>query len=920
MALTAQNSSLSQLEHDSFDYEQENTMRTTVTHHSGSSKKGEAEGPVITGSSSNSAQSNEIIAIANNANASSEVNPCIYQAEANGVEIRKDRVESGNNSLSNQRTLLQPSQSSETKLSTMCNEGESPQPQPTQGVQRSMQQHREANSKSPPKPSRLAIPKATPYRAGSGERSIARLQVRTLNRLEVENAYLQDQNSSLNKDIQHCRQTVQALKNILAQKEDMIDKMKEEFRQAYLKTKFMENILAEQQNFSTMGSKEDWQFSRGFQGGQRTGYLVRQVEDDESSGEEDISDESESIDDEQDDMMDCEIGTDEDEDDEDLEDDDNNGASDDEGKYERASCKGEGSTERQVSDSGQRVQGLSLSVSSHASHMSLVSPNNDSSETTPLHLQPTTSHNNGSDGDQKAGTNIHHVIRRRPRLQLSTSSSDLTQSTLLPPMEEFKDTLAISSNGLDLSLTSSPLSSEPNSATKPSNLGNGATRQTNLCALRDSGHFQDELFSTEADNAMCRIKATELAECQPAIINPHFEFVCLSEPLELSTDEGSGDEESVAPVVDPVTNTSYEDSSQSNSLQHLGVSSPIELLTLLPCSNIEASTSSTTLMTGSTTSLEDSISGTRENGEEDGGRDGDAPPVGGNHGIMGSSGPSEYGMDEDRSESSLTTIITPLIKISDHVDTSYPQTASTDRSISSATFQRDGFLRVHGRGEDVNSQRSQLKNKGISFLVESPVVSRVEGISQPLGSRSSSKIESKVGLDRARGKTPSKSREEVAGVSILGTDQILTETTSIQASVASAVSDASSSRLIGTSVDSTDPLSKSTTMASGKQKNSAPFLSRVWSGLGKHVTGLFVGDRQSPDNTKSRKGTQKAVLDADRHVTTRPTSPTLDGELGNKKSSERIGIRRLGARSRSRPQLSSAVLVVATEGNAYTTA
>ncbi|KAI7822063.1 hypothetical protein BC939DRAFT_388121, partial [Gamsiella multidivaricata] len=76
----------------------------------------------------------------------------------------------------------------------------------------------------------------------------------TLSRLEVENAFLQNQNDSLNRDIQHCRQTVHALKRILAQKEDVIQRMQEEYRQAYMKTKFMESVLAEHHNISFSGS------------------------------------------------------------------------------------------------------------------------------------------------------------------------------------------------------------------------------------------------------------------------------------------------------------------------------------------------------------------------------------------------------------------------------------------------------------------------------------------------------------------------------------------------------------------------------------------------------------------------------------------------------------------------------------------
>ncbi|KAG0034701.1 hypothetical protein BGZ82_005639 [Podila clonocystis] len=66
-----------------------------------------------------------------------------------------------------------------------------------------------------------------------------------LNRLEVENAYLISQNTSINRDIQHCRNTIMALKQIVAQKEEIIEQMRHEHRQACLKAKFMESVLAE---------------------------------------------------------------------------------------------------------------------------------------------------------------------------------------------------------------------------------------------------------------------------------------------------------------------------------------------------------------------------------------------------------------------------------------------------------------------------------------------------------------------------------------------------------------------------------------------------------------------------------------------------------------------------------------------------
>ncbi|KAF8945279.1 hypothetical protein BGZ47_002951 [Haplosporangium gracile] len=100
----------------------------------------------------------------------------------------------------------------------------------------------------------LSIPRSIRFRAStstdrlsSGAGSpLGRLQVHTVNRLEVENSFLLNQNNSLTRDIQHCRQTVHALKQILAQREDTIGRMKQEVHQAHLRIKFMESLLSSQ--------------------------------------------------------------------------------------------------------------------------------------------------------------------------------------------------------------------------------------------------------------------------------------------------------------------------------------------------------------------------------------------------------------------------------------------------------------------------------------------------------------------------------------------------------------------------------------------------------------------------------------------------------------------------------------------------
>ncbi|KAG0292797.1 hypothetical protein BGZ96_003686 [Linnemannia gamsii] len=108
---------------------------------------------------------------------------------------------------------------------------------------------------NPKSPSRLSIPRSILFRAntptdrslGAGS-PLGRLQIHTVNRLEVENSFLLNQNNSISRDIHHCRQTVQALKQILAQREDTIGRMKQEAHQAHLKIKFMESLLSNQRS------------------------------------------------------------------------------------------------------------------------------------------------------------------------------------------------------------------------------------------------------------------------------------------------------------------------------------------------------------------------------------------------------------------------------------------------------------------------------------------------------------------------------------------------------------------------------------------------------------------------------------------------------------------------------------------------
>ncbi|KAF9984954.1 hypothetical protein BGZ75_003494 [Mortierella antarctica] len=93
--------------------------------------------------------------------------------------------------------------------------------------------------------SRLPVFKPTSSRTHSFPSPPQDSQAHALNCLEVENAFLLNQNNLLSKDMHHCRETVQALKQILQQREDTINRMKEEYDRACMKTRFMESLLAE---------------------------------------------------------------------------------------------------------------------------------------------------------------------------------------------------------------------------------------------------------------------------------------------------------------------------------------------------------------------------------------------------------------------------------------------------------------------------------------------------------------------------------------------------------------------------------------------------------------------------------------------------------------------------------------------------
>ncbi|KAF9162480.1 hypothetical protein BGX21_001538 [Mortierella sp. AD011] len=912
----AQSSSQPLLRHSPSDYEQEAVGRTTVTYISEFVERdGEEESlgtnPYSCGELEKGNLFRSKADSISNAEESETIEPLIHN-----TIFKND-----NDSPMDQLTPSPSSQNPEPRLLPIHHEGEeSEQPQQTQYSQSSAQQSHETGSKSLTKPSRLAIPRAIYYRTSPGERSLPRYQTRTLNRLEVENAYLTSQNSSLNKDIQYCRQTVQALKHILAQKEEMIDRMRSEFQRAYLKTKFMESILAEHQNFGgrgfvnpASGSEEEKFFQQGFDGqdDQQLEYLMRQLREDGLSEEEDISDESDSISDDQD-MPVHELGTDEEEDrydpDEDHNQDDDDKSGDEE-LYQGESSKSQEQNERLRSPSSQRSRELSLGMSSHAtsSDDGTRLQSEHALETTPLSQSSIALHNPSSESSRKSGSSRHQVIRRRPRLQLSPTSS-----TLPSAMEVFKDSLAMPSEGLNHNSISSYPATRPDSAMGFNNRDEDVERTTKQnvgCALRDSGHFPSELFSLDEGNISYHVTLTEPIECQSPVNGLHFEFVCVSEPL---TENSGGEEEEeeeeeetenlTFSTTDPAKIISYRDISlPPDSYPHLGTSPPTALPTLLAPIHIEASASSTTLTTGSTTSLEVG----RVNGDRD---DDDALLLGNSQRVIDSSkDPSEYDFDEDKSESSSTTMMAPLTRASDDADTPSSSTTPANVVTPLTASPQGGAQSTLVRDEESSSLQFFMQQEDQVFRVEHETTNGIEDSPLLLGPNTSSKIKGKAGLYRDRSKTlpGDKSKPKPSP------DSISPASTLLPANAASVSGSTSTTKTLPVSTDSADTEATSARMVSEKQENSTPFLSRIWK--------LFAGSRQPTRGAKYRRRTIDAGTDdrtwliMDEEATARPTSPMWNNALKGKKSAESVatgkgsGIRRLGSRSRSRTQLTSSV-------------
>ncbi|KAF9352806.1 hypothetical protein BGX34_011956 [Mortierella sp. NVP85] len=338
------------------------------------------------------------------------------------------------------------------------------------------------NSKSSSRPSRLAIPVASSRRAGQTDQHSTRSQAQTtVNRLELENTFLLNHNNSLNRDIQHCRQTVQALKSILSQKEDVIEQMKHQYQQAHLKIKFMENIIAGHHHETERGPTSDDILEED---------MFRLPEDEDEEDEEDEEEESlvflqslagrgyfkgESTEDsiESEDEQDSADGEDEEE----LAEEDH--PLDHGPNYDK---------ERVLYSYPDDWEGERMAIES-GSKDDLIDTHMDQSHDAPsinLYQQPNAPYHPTPMNNSKESANRVQVIRRRPHRQLGPAVND---PALQPMSAEF---------------AYFDSSSEAECTTDTNDSDRVQEKPVKRVTLRDSGHFQSDMEGQDQHSATYR--------------------------------------------------------------------------------------------------------------------------------------------------------------------------------------------------------------------------------------------------------------------------------------------------------------------------------------------------------------------------------------------------------------------------------
>ncbi|KAF9907779.1 hypothetical protein BX616_000337 [Lobosporangium transversale] len=680
------------------------------------------------------------------------------------------------------------------------------------------------------RPSRLAVPKAASYCTQQVDRDASRSQSHTLNRLEIENAFLLNQNNSLNKDIQHCRQTVQALKHILAQKEKTIECMNEEFRQVCLKTKFMESVLAEQQKFNfemALNAFQPLESSTGslhdFSNQEEKRLGVRRVlQDDDSNGSESVGDS------ESDDVEDENIEDDEFSDDDDA---------------------------RFLSVSNLRFQGMGLD------HILQASQTISESFNTATDL---TESNNAMivNLEEISSTSPQQVLRRRPRFHLGYAAAEPTLSTTSLHTSPFMASKSIFFEDPERSSSSSSLSTRADSTIEndqaESNTITFATREKEKAiVLRDSGHFPTEVFSVETKSIFsnaaqqCIIDA-EGGSTLPLKPQPFDE--CLNLPLR------------------PISRL------------YLGSSPATSPLVILDQNYIEASASSATISTKPTliASFESAIHPSHADVER-----GESKPSAPEEANESRSyhDESDGEMDENRSHSSISTIMAPAEDDSEQVNTPEVSKSLTDGALSLSTLLKEETGAVHKYEESQPSAQKEA-NEGTRPHVSSSRGTR----SSPIMFRISSKIRGKGRLRKSKSRDMMTYKgKEKASISTSDMGAKFKASKNNMTLGTSKLAIAMATTTNSPQAAATSSITRSASMTDGS-KSTTTLLSRIWGGFGKQTSGLFAG-RLSTDRIKTETKsppvetitTTGIVSEAGEELDFgRSSSPTLCGEVGSR--------------------------------------
>ncbi|KAG0359189.1 hypothetical protein BGZ54_010071 [Gamsiella multidivaricata] len=620
--------------------------------------------------------------------------------------------------------------------------------------------------------SRLAIPQVTAsYRIPAVGQPISRFQTHTLSRLEVENAFLQNQNDSLNRDIQHCRQTVHALKRILAQKEDVIQRMQEEYRQAYMKTKFMESVLAEHHNISFSGSGKLQQASIKDSGSatvfkvqdeQRLGALLKEA------AYKDMDDRNRSLGNSQYGMLGHSYDPDEDEEDEEDEEDDFSSNYSDNSEEEDSEAdeteeveevkenEGDEDSEGYAPAPHHRFRDLAYDRLSYDAHTltvasEVVAPAVYTGE------QYTSSFDSSTAGPTSAPVGPRQTLRRRPRLQLNLDVQNLVSphlSSIHSPQDGSPAMPFSESEHCSGSLRSTAVGEMDSVFHDDDHYDNNqelATGKRDRIVLRDSGHFPTEFSPLDNhddpydDKLALRVDATTI----------------------LTSEAGSEAQFPSVTAKDSRHNSAPH--SNSHTFVEAGPLSNALLVTRCIQTQTSASFSDTTASETQTDNSHEDAQGSYGDTNPFGRRSNDSsttvPAAGGDNADDAGDG------DEGRSEFSVSTMISPMTEAQDLAETVSTSTAFTDVvqpyvGVSSAEGESRKTLKGH-ISEPLKLNEKEVPSSSLSFRFPSGMKHKV------LLGRSRSKTMSNAMRESCHGRAEKKA--DAAAVS--PTALLMTEST-----------------------------------------------------------------------------------------------------------------------------------------------